>query len=149
MTYQAVGDPSAASSKLVPQRDYLLPFPAAANAPPVYPESLLHLGLEEQEVVVRLVIGEQGWVTEIQPSPVPSKANPAYRALFETSIAGAVQGWRFVPAKLRTFADGADLDGDGRPDYVVLKDEKPVKSYIDVRFVFGVRAGKPVVTAGH
>jgi hypothetical protein len=40
-------------------------------------------------------------------------------------------------------------DRSGAPPYRVLKAEQPVRTYIDVRFLFEVRNGAGIVSTGH
>jgi hypothetical protein len=146
-SYEAVPDPDATASKLIPQLDYIPAAPAEGNRPPVYPEELVTLGLPPQKIVLRLVVDEQGQIADIRPSRFSSEVDRTYRDAFEGAIRKAVEKWRFRPARRRTFVDSPD-DGSGQPPYQVLKSESPAPTYFDVRFVFEVHEGKGVVREG-
>jgi hypothetical protein len=94
---------------------------------------------------MRILVDDQGQVMEVRGSADRSKADPAYRADFETAISEAVREWQFTPAMRRAYADSPDLDSKGRPLYKVLKSVKPAPSYFDIRFIFEVREGRVVV----
>ena len=145
VSYEAVTAADATSSTLVPEVDYIPAAPAPENTSPVYPQCLLNLGLPPQKVVMRILVDDQGQVTEVRGSAAPSEVDPAYRADFETAISEAVRDWQFTPAMRRAYVDSPELDSQGRPLYKVLKSVKPAPSYFDIRFIFEVRDGRAVV----
>lgn len=146
VSYEAVIAPDSNPSSLIPQVDYIPANPAPENRSPTYPECLVALGLPPQAVVVRILVDEQGQVTGVQPSAVPSDVEEAYRADFVAAITEAVLAWQFTPAMRRTYVDSTDLDSNGRPLYKVLKGVRPAPTDFDIRFVFEIRLGKAVVT---
>ena len=138
--------PKAESSSLIREVDYIPASPAPENRPPLYPECLLALGLPPQAVVVRILVDEQGQVTGVRASAVPSDVEEAYRADFEAAIKEAVLTWQFTPAMRRTYTDSADVDSKGHPLYRVLSGVKPATTEFDIRFIFEIRSGRGLVT---
>ncbi|HSN53825.1 MAG TPA: hypothetical protein VLT32_04095, partial [Candidatus Sulfomarinibacteraceae bacterium] len=100
------------------------------------------------EVVVRVVIGADGSVTSIRPSPLADAPSGEWAAVFFDAVRQAVRGWRYEPCQLRDLEDGPDMDDDGRPDYTVVVASKPVPVYLDLSFRFEIVGGAGLVVVG-
>lgn len=131
--------------KLEVGQEYRAAYALPENPLPEYPPRLLRLGLQRQEVVVRVVIGSDGVVVRLEDSPVPSHVDPQYAPDFDAAVRSAVREWRFEPAFVRTFEPGPDNDGDGKSDFLLLRGSELLTSYHDLRFAFEIRDGRGVV----
>src|SRR5262245_59576821 len=158
--FEVLRDPSAPSVKPREDQDYQAPQLLEGAGLPPYPEELLPLALPEQEVTVRIVVGEQGQVVTAVPSPLDAGATPTvsaappgasantageHRPRFQEAALAAVRRWQFTPPRIRTFRPGEDCNGDGQPDSQVLDSETPIRVFLDLRFRFSVVDGKGVV----
>jgi TonB family protein len=83
------------------ERDKPLPLIAINHDYPDYPESALQRR-KEATVIVRYVIGKEGWIKELEI------LHHAEEAAFDESVLKALRQWRFVP-----------LTQDGKPIEVV------------------------------
>lgn len=150
-------DPNAPSVKADENQDYQAPQLLEGTSLPPYPEDLVPLDLPDQEVTVRIVIGEEGQVVTAAPSPLDtpaalaampampaSSAGGEHRPRFQEAALAAVRQWQFTPPRIRNFRP-QDYDGDGHPDAQVLVSETPIKVFLDLRFRFAVVDGKGVV----
>lgn len=98
--------------------------------------------------MVRVIIDSNGNVARFEESPVPSKVDPNYRSDFVRAIEEMVRSWTFEPAHIREFGPSSDDDGDGKPDFLILRKQTELTSYHDLRFLFEVKDGRGVVTTG-
>ncbi len=111
-------------------------------AMPLYPTTALAHGAGRVVVVVRIVIGVDGRVTDIQDSPRSRSGVGVYAEEFSRAIRDAVIQWKFVPAELQFLEDGKDLNGDGKPDYKIVVSRQTVPVYSDVQFEFRIVSGR-------
>jgi len=135
-------DPRPADSKY---RELLPPRPIGELKGPTYPEEPLRDGYGAAVVVVRVFLDADGSVVDIEDSPVSPSTGGRYSAQFRSTVEEAVRQWKFQPAEYRRYDQGKDLNGDGKPDYMVLVDSKPVPVHFDARFDFSIIKGKGLV----
>ncbi len=140
-SFTIIPDPGPAP-ELPKDREFVRPQAIGQLATPVYPEAALAAKFGRTSVVVRIVIGTEGAVTEIGESPNGVPTAGLYAREFRAAVEDAVHKWKFEPAALRQFEDGADLNGDGKPDFKRLVWSQVVPVYIDVRFDFEIVNGK-------
>jgi hypothetical protein len=72
---------------------YDYPIAAPSNALPVYPEGMLAARLPPVRIKVRLIVDEQGVVSQCSPIDPSDAVHPEFVA----AIQDAVRGWRFMP----------------------------------------------------
>jgi len=130
-------------------QDFVPPRPIAELATPAYLLRALSAKYGKASVIVRVVIGTEGLVTEINNPPNNAPAVGPYADDFRSAVEEAVHRWRFQPAEYRQFEDGKDLNGDGKPDYQRLVWSQVVPVYLDVRFDFEIVRGKGQVRSTH
>lgn len=147
MTYEMLPDPRAMPPTLTRQQVLMAPVPLETPLPE-YPQQALADDAAPVTVVLRIILDESGVVRDVLDSPLAPPEEGSGRALFREGAAAAVRGWRFLPAVIRTLAEGGDIDHDGRPDYTVVTDEERVRSYLDLRFTFAVVDGRGQVKIG-
>ena len=109
---------------------------------PAYPERPLKAKYGAAVVVVRVFLDADGQVIDIQDSPASPSTGGRYTADFISAVEDAVQQWKFEPAEYRLYEEGKDLNGDGKPDYMVLIASKPVPVHFDARFDFSIVRGE-------
>jgi hypothetical protein len=145
-TYAFVFDPSHPAATLAEDVRFLRPVPRGELAPPAYPDDALRAGDGPHRELVRIVIDDNGTVADVGDSPLGASDGGRHAASFRAAVDGAVRRWRFQPGLLRKVGPGNDLDGDGKPDYVVTTAQEPVPVYYDVGFTFAIVEGKGIVT---
>ena len=148
VSFQVIDEVEATTPSLEAGQEYNSAYPLPDNALPIYPAALLPQALSRQEIVVRVIIDDQGNVARFEESPVASKVDPAHRVDFMRAVQETVQSWKFHPASIRGFGPGPDYDADGKPDFAILVTESTLTSYHDLRFYFDVKDGRGVVTGG-
>ena len=141
-----VFDPSNPALSLPEDVRFDRPWPRDTLALPIYPERALAAGDGPHRELVRIVIDEQGNVSQVNDSPLGVSDGGPHAPDFRKAVEEAVRAWRFSPGALRKIVDGNDLDGDGKPDYVVTTSWDVVPVYYDVRFTFEIVEGKGIVT---
>ncbi|PXV55401.1 TonB family C-terminal domain-containing protein [Dyella jiangningensis] len=105
---------------------------------PVYPPSLLDRRLPPREVLARLIVDEQGRVSEVRMAgEAPADADTR---LFDEAVRAAVMQWRFEPLRVNQWA--ADAGGN---THVVGSETRPFS--MDYVFRFAWKDGKPVTDA--
>lgn len=131
--YEVVREPAAAAvvSRSVEVRPAT---PEGEHRLPAVPPCFDELGLERLWVTVRITIVSDGPVTAVEDSPLETPPPSACVNELRAAVGAAVRDWHFYPAQRFTFADGADLDGDGSPDYRALSERRAIAVYRDVRF---------------
>ena len=85
---------------------------------------------------------------EVLDSPLDERPIGDNRGVYRAAAEEAVRRWKFDPATIRTLVEGEDINRDGRIDYPATVDEKPVRSYLDLRFTFEVVSGRGRVVVG-
>lgn len=131
-----------------PGRNRELVFPRPLETPlPQYPEKLLQKGARATTINLRLIVEADGTVKEVTDTPWAEPPEGGPENPFRAAAVEAVRKWRFVPARILTYEEGSDLDGDGSPDYRVVVSSVEVRYYLDVAFTFEVVAGTPRVQA--
>lgn len=140
-----LADPNAPQIELAERQDFRAAWLDPENPMPEYPAALIPLGLPAHSVAVRLLLSEEGRVSQLGPSPLRPSTEGPYRAEFEQAVQNAVAAWTGGPPRVRQFVAGPDADADGKPDFDRLKREQVLKAYFDVVFVFELRGGKPSV----
>ena len=118
------------------------PRPVGALETPEYPESPLKAKYGAAVVAVRVYLDEKGRVTGIEDAPNSPSTGGRFAADFRASVEDAIHRWVFQPAEYRQYADGKDINGDGKPDYVIVISAKPIPVYFDVRFDFSIVKGR-------
>lgn len=121
-------------------------FASDENKLPEYPAYALKAGCREGTVPIRLHIGEDGNVARVSAVPDRAVADDACHSAFWAATYGAVRAWRFAPAFRQVPRPGADIDGDGRPDYTRWE-QTPIMIYLDFEFSFRVVEGKGRVSS--
>ena len=148
VSYEQVFDPGAVRPVAGIGHEYLRPRLEEGFDLPSYPAAALAAGAPKTDVVVRVVIGADGSVTSIRPSPLADAPSGEWAAVFFDAVRQAVRGWRYEPCQLRDLEDGPDMDDDGRPDYTVVVASKPVPVYLDLSFRFEIVGGAGLVVVG-
>ena len=143
-----VPDPDSPDVKLAPGEEYVPPQLMPGNMRPQYPPDLVKLNLPPHVVSIRATFGEDSRLTDMRPSPVGETTHDDYTPAFEAAVHDAVAKWICYPARIRTFRDGPDADGDGKPDYRIMKSQRTLKTYFDLSFTFEIENGQPVVRPG-
>ncbi len=118
------------------------PRPIGELELPDYPEKALKTRFGSVVVAVRVSLDATGLVAEIKDSPAGVSTGGRFAAEFRSAVEEAVRQWKFQPAEYRQYEDGKDMNGDGRPDYMILISAKPVPVYFDVRFDFSIVRGE-------
>lgn len=145
--FELLADPDAPRPRLETTQEVFRPLAGDENRPPVYPPRLVGLALPPHVVALRFVVGTDGCVAEILPSPLGATTLGPWTEEFVDASETALRRWRYVPGAIRTFGPGPDVDGDGRPDWKQLESTTPQRFYYDVGFGFEIVRGEPVVTA--
>ena len=140
-----VPDPNSPEVHLAPGEEYVPPQLMPGNPKPQYPPELVSRSLAPHVVSVRVTFGESSRVLDMAASPVGENTGDEYAPAFERAVHDAVQKWVCYPARIRTFRDGPDTDGDGKPDYRIMKSQRTLKTYFDLSFTFEIVNGQPVV----
>lgn len=118
------------------------PRPIGELKGPAYPERPLKAKHGAASVVVRVFLDAEGFVTDVKDSPISSSTGGSFSAEFRSAVEDAVRQWKFQPAEYRQYEQGKDLNGDGKPDYMVLVASKPVPVHFDARFDFSIVKGE-------
>jgi hypothetical protein len=134
--------PSRSGAQDSRYEEVIPPRPIGELSGPAYPEQPLKAGYGAASVVVRVFLDSDGQVIDIKDSPLSPSTGGRYSAEFRSAVEDAVHQWKFVPAEYRQFEQGKDLNGDGKPDYMVLVASKPVPVHFDARFDFSIVKGK-------
>ena len=140
-----VYDPHAPPVELGPGEEFVPAQLDAGNPHPEYPASVVPHRLSLQKVVMRVTFDEKGRPLAIAPSPLEASTPGQFLPQFEEAVRHALQMWRCSAPRIRKFRPGPDSDGDGKPDFRVMSDQKILKSFFDVAFTFEVIDGQPVV----
>lgn len=141
---KVLDDPHPPDIQLGPGEEFRAAALAQGDAPQ-YPPHLIDKRLPPHVVAIRIVFDESGRLIEIAKSPLAPSTEDAYAPDFEAAVTRAVGTWRCWPARIRKFRDAVDSDGDGKPDYRILVDEKVLKTRFDLAFSFDIVNGQPVV----
>lgn len=131
IAYEVLPDPQAATPALSGQQIFMAPVPLDTPLPE-YPQSALAKDAAPVTVTVRIVIHEDGAVHEVLDSPREQRQEEDDRELFRQAVKEVVRNWKYQPATIRTFEKG----------------EKPVRTYLDLRFTFEVVKGRGRVHVG-
>ena len=123
-------------------QEVLPPGPIGELSGPAYPEEPLKARYGDATVVVRVYLDAEGRIVDVTESPVCPSTGGRYSAQFRAAVLEAVRKWKFRPAEYRRYDPGKDLNGDGKPDYMVLVDSKPVPVHFDARFDFSIVKGR-------
>jgi hypothetical protein len=95
--------------------------------------------------IVRIVIDEQGAVSNVTDSPLGQSEPSPYSGDYREAVRLAVSAWRYAPGQLQHVADGPDRDHDGKPDYKQMTSSEVVAVYYDIKFIFNIVDGRGVV----
>ena len=140
-----LSDPNAPSLKLGPDEQFIPARLWPWNPSPIYPNDLVGLKLIPYIVVLRITFDDLGQPLEISDSPLGTTTSGPHRANFEEVARSALETWRCDPPIIRKFRPGPDNDGDGKPDYRIMVDQRRYKTFFDVAFTFEIVNGQPVV----
>lgn len=144
-SYKYILDPANPALNLPADVQFVRPMPVDMKTLPKYPERALAAHDGPHRELVRIVIDSEGGVGQVLDSPMgPSDGGP-FAADFRRAVDDAVRTWRFEPGEFRHVADGADKDGDGKPDYKIMTSWDRVAVYYDIRFTFEIVEGRGVV----
>jgi outer membrane biosynthesis protein TonB len=141
VAFELLADPNLTAPAVSAQQ--VLMAPAPLDEPlPEYPELALATEAAPVTLAVRIIIDETGMVREVLDSPLDERPMGDKGGMYRAAVEEAVRRWRYHPAIIRTLGDGEDLNHDGRIDHRATLDEKPVRSYLDLRFTFEVVSGR-------
>ena len=118
------------------------PRPIGELKAPDYPAKALKARLGGASVTVRICLDAAGQVSEIKDGLIGASSGGRFTSDFRLAVEEAVRRWKFQPAEYREYEDGKDLNGDGKPDYMVVIARKQVPVYFDVRFDFSIVRGE-------
>jgi hypothetical protein len=141
VAFELVPDPDPVKPALTAQQVFMPPRPLETPLP-AYPQSALVKNAGSMTVVVRIFVEADGSVEQVLDSPLGIPMPDGTQDPFRAAVEGAVRGWTFVPAQVRTLTSGEDFDGDGKPDYQAIADQTAIRTYLDLRFTFEVVGGK-------
>jgi hypothetical protein len=141
-SYTFVADPSVSPPKVSDHQELIAPDALGKLVDPIYPESALAARAAPASVTLRIVIGEDGFVSDIKDSPLGASTDSPFAAEFRAASEVAVKRWRFTPGTIAQYEDGADVDNDGQPDSQSLLRSDPIRVFYDVRFDFEIVEGK-------
>ncbi len=133
---------AASASEGATNEEIVAPRPIGELQRPIYPEKALKANHGHAVIAVRVFLDASGRVTEIKDAPGTEPAAGNFPAEFRQAVEEAIHKWRFQPAESHRYADGKDLNGDGKPDYKILKESRPVPVHFDVRFDFSILDGQ-------
>jgi hypothetical protein len=105
---------------------------------PAYPPTLLDLRLPPREVGARLIVNEEGRVSEVRIDD-EARADPDTR-LFDAAVRAAAMQWTFEPLRISQWA--ADANGN---THEVSSEARPFS--MDYVFHFAWKDGRPVTDA--
>ncbi|MEI7035380.1 hypothetical protein [Fulvimonas yonginensis] len=105
-----------------------------AHDPPAYPEAMLATCPAQVDLPARVIVSEQGTVSEVRMDPPPAQRP------FAEAVRRAVRGWRYTPLAITRWA--ADADGDSHP---VDSETKPFS--LDYVFTFRCEHGRASVSS--
>jgi hypothetical protein len=148
VSFEQIRDQSARRPEADVGQEYRRPVLEEGFALPAYPPEALAANAPPAEVAVRLVVATDGSVASVTPSPLAVPPEGEWEELFYRVVRDTVAGWRYEPCELRELEDGADLDGDGSPDYRMVVASTPVQVYLDLVFRFEIFAGTGQVSTG-
>lgn len=111
----------------------------SSHPAPLYPAALLDDRLPPQEVEARLIVNEEGNVTEVR---IADEAQADARTrLFDDAARAAAMQWTFEPLRINQWA--SDANGN---THEVSSEARPFS--LDYVFRFAWKDGKPVTDAG-
>lgn len=117
------------------------PSPLESNKLPVYPASLLSSRLPPQELRVRIIVNEAGFVTEV----TTPYALDGDQMTFFTATAAALKGWAFMPlVKVESGIEATTLYAHGK-QLVFGGKATAMRFRQDYKFTFAQRNGRGVV----
>ena len=117
------------------------PRPSGELALPNYPQRALR-AKAGAVLVLRFVINVNGEVVQVLDSPNAASLRGRFAEDFRVAAEEAIRTWKFKPAELQWLAKGKDLNGDGKPDFLIVLKSEPVQVYTDVRLDFQIVRGK-------
>ena len=143
-TLAFVPDPSNSAARLPENVELRTPSPIVTPTP-IFPPSLLRSSCREGVVFLRLIIGADGAVREIQESPLGESTTGECGRHFREAVEAAVRVWLFQPAEWLRLAPGEDYDLDGKPDFMRVVERRDIAVYVDIRIEFTLVNGAPEV----
>ena len=138
VAFQFIADPRMAPPKVTEHQELVAPNPIGRLVAPSYPSAPLAAHAAPASVALRIVIGAEGHVVDVQDSPLMTSTPSPFAADFRAAAETAVRRWRFTPGRVDQYEDGADLDGDGTPDSTHLARSDVIRVFYDVRFDFEI-----------
>lgn len=144
-SYTYIFDPANPALGLPEDVQFMRPMEREARALPKYPERALAAHDGPHREIVRIVIDDHGTVSQVIDSPMGSSDGGPFASDYRRAVDDAVRTWRYEPGRLQHVEAGPDKDGDGKPDYKVVKSWEIVAVYYDIRFTFEIVDGKGVV----
>jgi hypothetical protein len=148
VSYEQVVDPEAARPVAEVHQEYVRPTLLPRMPLPAYPDEALAAGAPPTRIVVRVVVGANGSVTSVRPSPLVESDPGGWHPVFFDAVRKTVSGWIYEPCHLQEFTDGPDRDGDGRADYRIFARSTPMAVYLDLAFHFEIVDGAGQVAMG-
>jgi len=127
--FQFLYDPAALSFRFSDGEVLDRPQPAGDLEPPAYPARPLDAGFGPATVAVRIVIDEEGKVSQVLDSPLLASSPGPFAGDFRQAVDDALRGWRFTPGAIKQTREGEESS-------------RPVRVYYDVRFDFEIVEGQ-------
>jgi len=140
--FEFIADPSVTPPKVTDHQEIVAPDAIGKLVGPVYPSAALAARADPASVVLRIVIGADGHVSDVQDSPLMRSTPSPFAADFRAAADMAVRRWRFTSGRIDQYEDGPDLDGDGAPDSTHLARSDNIRVFYDVRFDFEIVGGE-------
>jgi len=149
-SFTFIADPSVSPPKVSDHQELVAPGALGKLVDPIYPESALAANAPPASVYLRIVIGEDGFVSDVKDSPLGSATPSSFAAEFRSASEIAVKRWRFTPGVIVQYEDGPDLDDDGHPDSTSMMRTDRIRVFYDVRFDFEIVGGEGrVLSSAH
>lgn len=148
VSYEQVVDPEAVRPVADVHQEYVRPALHPKMPLPTYPEEMLVAEAPPTKVVVRVVVGADGSVTSVRPSPLADTPPGEWHSIFFEAVRKTVSNWRYEPCRLQKVTDGPDRNGDGKADYKILASSTPMEIYLDLAFQFEIVDGAGSVAMG-
>jgi hypothetical protein len=144
-SYTYIFDPANPALGLPGDVQFVRPMAIETKTGPKYPERALAAHDGPHHETVRIVIDDHGAVSQVLDSPMERSDGGPFAEDYRRAVNDAVRTWRYEPGRLQHVENGADKDGNGKPDYKVMKSWEPIAVYYDIRFTFEIVDGKGVV----
>ena len=138
--FRTIDDADTKHYEMSAEQSYTVPA-AVDHLPPEYPTDMIPLHLQHVDVRVKVIVDENGAVSEAR-FPPDAAGHPA---AFDDAVRGAVLRWHYTPFVIRTWEDVEDAEGNVVDSRIASEQAQPFS--LDYDFSFDLRDGKPVVAS--